>query len=78
MFLYPDFRTAFDTISHSVFIWTRGSMSKVNGLFGGLNCLDHRTQISCSMFICKVVKSGVLCKVILGPMFSIFIYDPDN
>ena len=77
MFLYLDFRMAFDTISHSVFIWTRGSMSKVNGLFGGLNWLDHWTQINCSTFICKVAESGVLCKVILGLMFSIFIDDPD-
>lgn len=70
MFLYLDFRMAFDTISHSVSMWTRGSLSKVNGLFGGLNWLDDWAQISCSMFICKVAKSGVVCKVILGLMFS--------
>lgn len=44
-------------------------MSNMNGLFGGLNWMDHCTQISYSMLICKVAKSGVPCKVILGLMF---------
>lgn len=72
MSMYLDFRMAFDTASHSIFIWTREGMSKVNGLLGGLNRLDHWTQINCSMFICKVAESGILCKVIPGLMFSIF------
>lgn len=44
-------------------------MSNMNGLFGGLNWMDHCTQISYSMLICKVAESGVPCKVILGLMF---------
>lgn len=62
--MYLDFRMAFDTAYLSVFFRTRGSMSEVKGLFGGLNWLNHWTQLL--MFICKVVKSGVLGKVTLG------------
>lgn len=82
--MYLDFRMAFDTISQSVFIWSGGGMSKVNALLGGLNWLDHRAQISCSLFVCKMAKSGILCKVILGLMFSMtliitsFLYEEGN
>lgn len=66
------------TPSHSVCMGTRGTMSNMKGLFGGLNWRDHCTQSSYSMLICKVAISGVPCKVVLGLMFSIFIADPNN
>lgn len=72
---YLDFRMASDTLSRSVCTCTSGAMSNMNGLFGGLNWMDHHTQMSYSMLICKVDKSGVLCKMILGLMFIIFIAD---